>query len=110
MSGGARPARPARAARARTSVAPSRCTIGAQKATASSLEMNSQTPSEAARMKRSSSVSACSLSSGSAITPSGATRWSPIERAIASPGSRMLESTHTRAGLRGGGEGEEGRA
>jgi hypothetical protein len=33
------------------------------------------------------------------------TRWSPIERAIASPGSVMFESSQTRAGLRAKREG-----
>mmetsp|Transcript_6304 Transcript_6304/g.19764 ORF Transcript_6304/g.19764 Transcript_6304/m.19764 type:complete len:216 (-) Transcript_6304:418-1065(-) len=72
--------------------------MGAQMATASSELMNSHTPSDAMMRKRSSRPSSCSITSGSAITPIDVTRWSPIDRAIASPGSVMFASSHTRAG------------
>eukprot|EP00965_Chrysotila_dentata_P101808 3361065-Pleurochrysis_carterae.AAC.2 len=38
------------------------------------------------------------LASGSAMTPMLLTRWSPMERAMASPGSVWLASSQTRAG------------
>ena len=46
-------------------------------------------------MNLSSGVSTLVFTSGCAITPIGLTRWSPIERAIARPGSVMLASSHT---------------
>mmetsp|Transcript_26081 Transcript_26081/g.86881 ORF Transcript_26081/g.86881 Transcript_26081/m.86881 type:complete len:271 (+) Transcript_26081:370-1182(+) len=55
---------------------------------------SSQTPSDAITMQMSASVISCSVISGSAMTPTVAAAWSPMERAIASP--RRL--CHTREG------------
>mmetsp|Transcript_71053 Transcript_71053/g.213718 ORF Transcript_71053/g.213718 Transcript_71053/m.213718 type:complete len:260 (+) Transcript_71053:1287-2066(+) len=65
---------------------------------ASWLSINSQTPSDASTMQRSAAVTSVSVISGSAYTPSSATAWSPIERAIARPGPRPYAPRHTRAG------------
>mmetsp|Transcript_7718 Transcript_7718/g.22547 ORF Transcript_7718/g.22547 Transcript_7718/m.22547 type:complete len:246 (-) Transcript_7718:518-1255(-) len=73
--------------------------------TASCESMNSHTPSDAitsscgpsAAMFAAGSMST-SFTSGLAITPLPPTRWSPMERAMARPGSVMFASSHTRAG------------
>mmetsp|Transcript_4843 Transcript_4843/g.19789 ORF Transcript_4843/g.19789 Transcript_4843/m.19789 type:complete len:252 (-) Transcript_4843:187-942(-) len=71
--------------------------LAATARTASSLEMNSQTPSEAMIMNASASVTTCVRTSGSAMTPTFLTALSPMDRAIASPTRVMLRSSHTRA-------------
>ena len=58
-------------------------------------ESSSHTPSDARMMAKSSSTRSYSVISGSAITPTVAAAWSPIERDIARP--RKL--CHTREGL-----------
>ena len=67
---------------------------------ASSLEMNSHTPSLARIMKWSPSSRFISSISGDAITPTCAAAWSPNERVIASPGMSSLRC-HTLRGPRG---------
>mmetsp|Transcript_38155 Transcript_38155/g.120154 ORF Transcript_38155/g.120154 Transcript_38155/m.120154 type:complete len:315 (+) Transcript_38155:271-1215(+) len=73
--------------------------------TAACESMNSHTPSDAitsscgpsAAMLAAGSMST-SFTSGLAMTPLPPTRWSPMERAMARPGSVMFASSHTRAG------------
>ena len=66
-------------------------------ATASSLEMNSHTPSDARMSTSSSADSSWHATSGVAITPTWEHMWSPSERDIARPGPSPGRS-HTRAG------------
>mmetsp|Transcript_51878 Transcript_51878/g.103237 ORF Transcript_51878/g.103237 Transcript_51878/m.103237 type:complete len:310 (-) Transcript_51878:169-1098(-) len=63
--------------------------------------INSHTPSDAITKYRcfpSDMFKTSWVTSGSAITPTLLTRWSPIERAMAKPGSVISLSSHTRAG------------